>query len=281
MVYIEKNDKPTFIEKIFLKIKIQKNTIIVPIEENMEEKNIEKIAQKTQKIIKKLSNSKKIIVSRNIKKNSRYIRYLNSYGMDISDGRWLFNILLVDIIDFIVKKQEMKKVNISVLINDLNDIEFQNIKLLAQKYSTINIVTNHINKFKKLENDLQKEGIIVTITNNKKKSLMKSQIIINIDFPKEMFNKYRVNESATIVNVKRPMKIMQKRFEGITVNDYEINFNSEVCDEKFFDKKYDMKDLYEASIYKKSPFIDLRRKIKNDNVSISKLFLNNGELEQI
>ena len=77
-----------------------------------------------------------------------------------------------------VEKQEIERVNISVLINDLTDKEFENIKLLAQKYTTINIVTNHIEKFRKLEQQLQEKGIIATITNNKKKSLMKSQIII-------------------------------------------------------------------------------------------------------
>ena len=85
----------------------------------------------------------------------------------------MFEVLLTDIINFIVEKQKMKKINLSILINDLTDIEFENIKLLAKKYTNMNIVTNHIEKFKKLEKQLQEEGIIITITNNKKKILMK------------------------------------------------------------------------------------------------------------
>ena len=50
-------------------------------------------------------------------------------------------------------------------------------------------------------------GIIITITNNKKKSLMKSQIIINVDFPKELIDRYRINEYATIINIKEKLKI--------------------------------------------------------------------------
>ena len=217
MIYVEKNDKPTLIEKIFNFIKVQENTIILPINEETSQKQIEKISRKTQKIVGILSNSKKIVLSKNMKKEEKFINYLNTYGIEISDGRWLFEVLLTDIINFIVEKQKMKKINLSILINDLTDIEFENIKLLAQKYTNINIVTNHIEKFKKLEKQLQEEGIIITITNNKKKSLMKSQIIINVDFPKELINKYRINENATIVNVKRPIKIVQKRFNKLII----------------------------------------------------------------
>ena len=278
MIYIEKNDKPNIIEKMLNLIKVQDSTIILPINEKTKEKQIEKIAKKTIKVIGKISNSKKIVLSKKMKKEEKYINYLNEYGIEIADGRWLFEILLTDIVNYIVEKQKIERVNISVLINDLTDKEFENIKLLAQKYTTINIVTNHIEKFRKLEQQLQEKGIIATITNNKKKSLMKSQIIINIDFPKELINKYRINESATIVNVKSPIKITQKRFNGVTVNDYEIEYRNDICNEKFFVDKYNLKDLYEAEMYKRDSFTNLRKNIKNDKVLINKLYLNNGEL---
>lgn len=278
MVYIEKNDKPNFIEKILNLIRVKENTIILPINEKMTEKKIEKLAMKTYKKITKISNSKKIVLSKEMKEEEKYINYLNTYGMEISEGRWLFEILLTDIVKYITEKQKIEKANISILINDLTDIEFNNIKILAQKYNMINIVTNHIEKFRKLENQLKEEGIIITITNNKKKSLMKSNIIVNVDFPKELLNKYSLNENACIINLKKIVKITQKRFNGLTVNDYEIVFRNDVCNEKFFNGNYEIKDLYEAGMYKKSPFIELREKIKKDGVKINKLFLNNGEL---
>lgn len=278
MIYIEKNDKPNWLEKTFNIIKIQRNTITLPINETTKEKQIEKIAKKTQKISKQISSSKKIILSKKMKKEEKYINYLNTYGFEIANGRWLFEVLLTDIVDYAVENQKMEKVNISILINDLTDIELENIKILAKKYNTINIVTNHIEKFRNLEKKLGEQGIIITITNNKKKSLMKSQIIVNVDFPKELINKYRINENAVVINVKKSLKIVQKRFNGLTVNDYEIDFKNDVCDEKFFGGGYDLKDLYEAGMYKKSPFVDLRKKIKNDKVCIKKLLLNNGNM---
>lgn len=281
MIYIEKNDKPNWLEKTFNIIKIQRNTITLPINETTNEKQIEKIAKKTQKISKQISSSKKIILSKKMKKEEKYINYLNTYGFEIANGRWLFEVLLTDIVDYTVKNQKMEKVNISILINDLTDIELENIKILAKKYNTINIVTNHIEKFRNLEKKLDEQGIIITITNNKKKSLMKSQIIVNVDFPKELINKYRINENAIVINIKKSLKIVQKRFNGLTVNDYEIDFKNDICDEKFFSESYDLKDLYEAGMYKKSSFADLRKKIKNDKVCIKKLLLNNGDMATV
>lgn len=278
MVYIEKNDKPNFIESMFNLIKVKENIITIPINEKITDKKLEKLALKTYKKITKISNSKKVVLSKEMKKQEKYINYLNTYGMEIADGKWLFEILLTDIVQYVLEKQKKEKVNISILINDLTDIELNNIKILAQKYNMINIVTNHIEKFRKLEDQLQQQGIIITITNNKKKSLMKSQIVVNVDFPKEFINKYSINENATIINVKRSIRVSQKRFNGITVNDYDIIFRNDICDEKFFNGKYDIKDLYESKMYKKRPFIELREKIKKDGVKIRKVFLNNGEL---
>ena len=211
MIYIEKNDKPNFLEKIFNIIKVQNNTLFLPIniengntilEQNDDnkfsknldinrnnEKQIEKLAAKTKRIIPKLSTSKKVVLSRKMKKEDTYINYLNMYGFEIADGKWLSEILLTDIVKYIIEKEKIEKANISILINDLTEIEYQNIKILAKKYSTINIVTNHIEKFKKLEEKLQEaDGIVITITNNKRKSLLKSNIVINVDFPNELFN---------------------------------------------------------------------------------------------
>lgn len=166
-----------------------------------------------------------------------------------------------------------------MLINDLTDIEFENIKDLARKYKTINIVTNHIEKFKKLEKQLQEnEGIIITITNNKKKSLMKTQIILNVDFPKELINKYNIRDDAIIVNVRGKIKINKKRFNGLNINDYEINFRDNKKDEKAISNKYYLKDMYESELYKNQRISEIREKLKADKVTIKKLILNNGEL---
>lgn len=279
MFYIEKNDKPNWLEKKLNIIKITDNTIILPITDNMKENQIERLAKKTNKIIQKYSNSKKIVLSKKMIQEKIYVNYLNTYGIKISDGKWLFEILIPQIIEYIIDKKQLKKCGISILINDLTDVEKENIKILARKYKSINIITNHIEKFKKLEEMLQNdEGIMITITNNKKKSLMKSEIVLNVDFPEELINKYNIKDDSIIVNVKEKVKINKKRFEGLNINDYEIDFRQDKKDEKTLSDKYYLKDLYESQLYQKQKLNEIMEKIKLDKVLIKKLILNNGEL---
>ena len=278
MFYIEKNDKPNKIQDRLNLIKLQENVIKLPNIENIKEKNIEKISKKTRKIIDKHSTSKKVIISKELQKNEQYINYINSSGIQIQDGRWLFKILITKIVDYIIDKKHIEKAYISILVNDINDIEIANIKNIDKKYKSVNVVTNHIEKLKNIEKQLEEEGIIITVTNNKKKSLMKSNIILNFDFPKELINKYRINENAIIVNTKGKIKINQKRFNGLNIHNYEINFREDKKDEKALNNKYYLKDLYEAEIYKKQRLEEILKKIQVDKVEIEKLFLNNGTM---
>lgn len=281
MFYIEKNDKPTWIEKIIPIIKVENNTIKLPYKENINQNKIEKLAQKTKKILEKNSTSKKIVLSKEIQKENLYINYLNTYGLKIQDGRWLFEILITDIIEYIINKKnlETSKLKISMLINDITDFEIENIKLLAKKYKNLNIVTNHIEKIKKIEEELlEKEGIMITVTNNRKKSLVKSDIIYNVDFPEEILNKYVIKDDAIIINLRGKMKIKKKRFNGIIINNYEIDLRDDKKDEKMISKKYYFRDIYQAELYQKQGFNNLKEKVKKDNVRVSKLFLSNGEI---
>lgn len=281
MFYIEKNDKPTWIEKIIPIIKVENNTIKLPYKENINQNKIEKLAQKTKKVLEKNSTSQKVVLSKEIQKENLYINYLNTYGLKIQDGRWLFEILITDIIEYIInkKKLETSKLKISMLINDITDFEIENIKLLAKKYKNLNIVTNHIEKIKKIEEELlKKEGIMITVTNNRKKSLVKSDIIYNVDFPEEILNKYVITDDAIIINLRGKMKIKKKRFNGIIINNYEINLRDDKKDEKMISKKYYFRDIYQAELYQKQGFNNLKEKVKKDNVRVSKLFLSNGEI---
>ena len=139
----------------------------------------------------------------------------------------------------------------------------------AKKYQKINIVTNHIEKFKKIEEQLLDEyGVMITLNNNKRKSLAKADIILNFDFPEELINKYRIAEKAIIVNFRGNAKIKQKRFEGKIFNDYDIVVQNLEEFQDYASKKFYIKDIYEALIYKHQPIENIMRKVEKDKVGI-------------
>lgn len=278
MYYVQETDKPNIILKIFNIIKLEDDKIILPVKkEKMNLKKAEKLAEKTKKILDK-TNCNKIILSKEIKKQENYKNYLFANQVNVVEGKWLFNALSFYAIEYLIKKLNIKReeTTVSILVNDIDINSLENIRKIVRNYKRVNIVTNHIEKFKKIESKiLEQEGIMITVSNNKKKSLSKSKIILNMDFPTELINKYNIYEEAIIINLKGNVKIKLKRFNGININNYEISFQE--LENFDYDKSnlYDQKDIYEAQIFQNQPFQYIEERIKKDKVKITEMIGNN------
>lgn len=276
MYCIQESDRPSKVSKMFSIIKLEDNKIILPVgEEGITEKQAEILARKTKNIIEK-SNSNTVMLSKNIKKQAQYMNYLNSYNLNIVEGKWLYKILASNVLDYIISKKNIKKeeTQISITINEVTEVMLDFIRNIAKEYKRVHIVTNHIDKFKKIEEQLlEQEGIMVTVSNNKRRGLAKSHIIVNADFPEELLNEYQIFEEAIIINLKGKVKINKKRFNGININNYEITYqNNDSCFEDIdLQNKYEKKDIYESQIYKKQPIENIRKKIERDKVEVIKL----------
>ncbi len=146
---------------------------------------------------------------------------------------------------------------------------------VAQNIKRVNIVTNHINKFKKMEEYLYNEsGIILNISNNKYKSLLNSELIINMDFPQELINKYEIYDKAVIVNILNRVEIKTKRFNGINVTYYSI-----YMPKKYKMNGFDNQIVYESEIYKYA-YKQARNCIIKDKIKIRKLIGINGKITE-
>lgn len=269
MYYIKEVDKPSKFAEFFHIVKLENDTIILPIlGTSLDEKTAYKLAIKTKTILDK-TNSKKLVLSKQIKQQEAYMSYLYSYNYEIVDGRWLFQMLLFDVLEYIIKKLKIKEeeIKIGILVNDISDLAIYAIEKLVTKYKYVKIVTNHINHFKNIEEKISEEqGIFINVGNNKRKILSKTNIILNLDFPTELINRYTIYNTATIINFKGNVKIKDKRFNGLNINDYEIDWKTNPHLEKF-----EAKDIYEAIQYKNQPIEETFKKIKRDNVIIQHL----------
>ena len=104
MYYIKETDKPSKFAEFFHIVKLENDTIILPIlGTSLDEKTAYKLAIKTKTILDK-TNSKKLVLSKQIKQQEAYMSYLYSYNYEIVDGRWLFQMLLFDVLEYIIKK---------------------------------------------------------------------------------------------------------------------------------------------------------------------------------
>lgn len=274
LYYIQEADKPNFIFKIFNIIQLEGDKIILPINERpLESKKAQKLAQKTKRIFDK-TKSKKIVISKKIQEQEKYRNLLYTYDLDIIEGKWLFEVLSCKALEYILEKKKMKKeeTQISILVNDLSENMLCNLREIAKDYKTVNIITNHREKFKKIEKQiLEEDGVMITVGNNKKKGLFKSKLILNVDFPSELMNRYTIYENAIIINLRGNVKIENKRFNGMTINDYEIEI--EKAEEFDYDKntKYKACQRYEAQLNKRQPFQEIMKQIEKDKVKIVQL----------
>ena len=176
--YIEKLDKHRF---SLLKAKIENDNFKIYTDlENV--KNIRKVVKKLIKC-----EAKNVVLSRELCENKNFINALNSNNIKIFDGRWLEKYLTFEILDYVIKQMQLKmeETEIAITTNEITDISIETIKTLAKQYKRVTVVTNHIEKLRKIEKEIyEKNGILILISNNEKKSLLRSKIILNFDFNK-------------------------------------------------------------------------------------------------
>lgn len=281
----EKLNANNFINKVITKIKCFFNVIdkesndkytiyYLPISGN--DKTRKSIIKRlSNKLIMSLENSgiNTIVLSSKMQQLIYLKNNLFSQNINILDGRYLFKILSIQIIEYIlkIKNENIENSEISILVNDLNDINKKVIIDIAKKVRTLNVITNNISKCKRIEKYLYNEyGIMLNISNNKKTSLLKSKIIINIDFPEEILNQYRIYNQAVIVNILDRIEIQSKKFNGINVNYYSINIPDTYKIKGFKDE-----EIYESIIYNYN-YEQIQEIIEKEDIEIKGLIGNNG-----
>ena len=288
--YISETHKTCdFVKRIVIKIKKifnivefsednGKTTITLPLFKSNKIRN-KKIIKIAKRINKKLydNNIENVVLSNYLEENEILKQKLYCQNINILDGRYLFYLLIPEIIEYILKRQKVKLQNgeVTLLINDFTQNNAKIITYIAQNVKRVNIVTNHSNKFKKIEDYLYNElGVILNITNNKSKSLSNANIIINIDFPEEIINKYEINSNAIIVNIFNEIKIRAKKFNGININYYKACIPKEYQIDGFQNNL-----VYESSIYKYS-YENARKDIIANKIRIKKLVGINGDISE-
>lgn len=116
-----------------------------------------------------------------------------------------------------LKKKTIQEINIYILIKELKSDEL--IMSLAKQCKTLNIITSNMRNFRRLEDYIYNNyGIAITVSNNKKKGLLRANYIINIDYNEDEINLYNINRNAIIFNISYNKIKNIKCFEGLIIN---------------------------------------------------------------
>ena len=202
---------------------------------NKEKRNYKiKIIKKLKQKLKKVGD-KKVIFSKEIKK------ILSENNIINKENKVIYRENIIQIINNVIlqKGNNPNEENIYVLMNSNNIENNQKILSMIKTYKTVNIITPIIKQFIKLEQRLENESELISVSNNKRKSLIKAEYIINIDFTENDIAQYNINRQSIIFNVSENKIEHIHGFDGIIINNIELN-NSE-------NEKFDLQDEYEKN----------------------------------
>lgn len=245
-----------------------------------EEKKQRKRAKKIQKKIFS-KEGKEIVLSNKLLADSILCTSLES-KKELITGRKVYPYLAIFMLEELMekRKQKMEEQKIYILVNDNTQIHIELIQELAQKAKGIHIISNHIEKFKRLENIfLEEMGILITVSNNKRKSLAKAEWILNLDFPSELVNRFQIYPKAILINIQEEVIIKKKSFEGINIQGCQISYPLTEEEKKIY-QGFDLLSHYEASKLLKGNMKVVNKKLQEDGVQIQSFIGTNGVIAE-
>ena len=291
IVYLKEIDKSLYLNKITLKIQYWLKRVFNIIKkvkiENVEIWNLpinsDDNVKKIQKVFAKLLNSQNFYVLSQNLENKKIYNVLNDKEIKYLKTGKIKKLLSIKILEYIlsIQKREIQNTEVNILVKESSNINSYIIEEIAKNALNVKIISNNIYKFKKIEEKLYDEyGIAIQFSNSYKKSLSKSNIIINLDFDEIDLNEYLIYDRALIINcTNQNIKIKSKLFNGVVINSVNISFNQELKD------KFKNLGLYNdfsslillASVLEQENY---KTDINNYLVKIKNLYGNNGQISK-
>lgn len=277
---------PKFIKKIIYIIRKKNGCLYI---KELEDKILINIPEINSKSLRRLERYIKVkcintvCLSKELSEDKNVLEFLNGQDVNILEGKWLSNYLIINVINYVIqnKKERAENQEVSLLINKVDEIWLENIKDLARRVKLLNIVTHYEERFKKVEKELyEQEGILLNINNNLKKVLLKTDLIVNVDFSEEEFNEYNIPKKCCIISLNKNEKINYKGFEGIHILNYEISLPRKYLKYIISLKNFDNTILYESFIYKRTTYKNIKNEIENDEIKILCVNGKNGKIRK-
>lgn len=207
-------------------------------------------------------------------------------NIQLATGKKLMEYMEMDLLEYILKQQgtNKKQEEIYILFRKDEKINLDFLQRFIENFRMTNIVTNDIKHMKLFQEQLlEKENVLISVSNNKRKALKRAKYILNVNLNKQELNKYQINRNAIVINIRENVKQDAPNFDGININYFAISCPDEYM-EKFeqIGSNFDLAQLYESVLLQdnvtKRKQEDVYERIKQDEVKITHLIGNNGEI---
>ena len=143
-------------------------------------------------------------------------------GIDINyrelNGSFALKYMLPEVVKYCFRLIHPKMEEIFICTNNFSSENVQIIKDLASYVKVVNIISSN-SRYVVLEKELERSGIYITVNNNKRTSLKRANIIVNLDF-KELKN-YSISRNLIIIDISSKFNI-DKGFDGIYIKGIKV-----------------------------------------------------------
>ena len=185
----------------------------------------------------------------------------------------LLKYMAPEVIELCCNLLKPKLDEIHICTNIFNHENVQIIESLVSRVKVVNIVSKNQNYYR-LERRLEEKGIFITVSNNKRKSLKKASIVLNLDF--ENFTDYNINRFITLIDVSGNATL-PKGFNGIIIK--KIRINTKKIIRVFSDfENFEKEELLEAELVKLGNYEKVRDFISLNKIYVEELY-NKNKLE--
>ena len=258
---------------------------ILPFSDLSKVTKLEKCIKKVKKLMQKY-NIQSLVVEDNLKQSEKFNKITESETkkVHILDGRGIMPYLIQETLENILQRQgsKIELEDLYICVKENKPLHTENIIYLMKYFKNINIVTPNIKEFQRLADKIEEnENIIITVTNNKKKSLKKAKVIVNFDLQKSEINKYIIYREAIILTIDEKGFYESNTFNGIQIRKIGIDTSNEIKD--FFEQynlleNNELATLYESRINKKQGLLQIKQQMQKNEIKVIKLYGKNGTL---
>ena len=253
-------------------------------------KNKERVRKKVSRYIEKLGINA-LVFSKDLEesfKSDIYTFLKNSNKVQVLNGKKLMGFMKFEVVKYVLNKQKVnsKEEEIYIVFKKSGDTDLNFLKKIIENFRVVNVVTNDIERLKNVQDNLfENDGILISVSNNKRKALKRAKYVLNINLNKEELEKYRINRDAIIVNIQENVRYGLAGFEGININNIKIK-----CPDEFIEKfeqigdNFEITELYESLLLsddmQRRKAEEVIERIEKDDVKINEIIGNNGVIHE-
>lgn len=301
----EKNKSLKFLDRLkSIEITNYNNNYIISIYKNLNKENNKNMSKIIKRIIKLLKTYKidTIVFSNEVTKEFKeeFSKNLiiNKFNITTLNGKRIMKYMDLEILNYIFEKQNIEKKNeeIYILIQqnknyNINYKSFLNelkeyIKKYIYKFKIVNLISNDIRELKNIQDEImEKENILISVSNNKRKALKRAKYILNINLNECELQKYTINRNAIIINLEQYIIFNKTSFNGININNIELDIPDDYIEQfEEIGENFNYTVLYESIILNlngEKSKNKVKERIKEDNIKIKYLIGNNGKISDV